>query len=62
MSLNEWLLNKPRKKSSSREMEIDKIIKNLNDRKISNEKKNFILLLMRQNSLKDNHDEYRNIG
>jgi hypothetical protein len=41
MSLNEWLLNKPRKKSSSREKEIDNIIKNLNDRKISTEKKNF---------------------
>ena len=41
MSLNEWLLIKPRQKSNSREKEIDNIIKNLNDRKISTEKKNF---------------------
>ena len=39
MSLNEWLLNK--QKSSSREMEIDNIIKNLNNRKISTENKIF---------------------
>jgi len=41
MPLNEWLLIKPSQKSNSREKEIDNIIKNLNDRKISTEKKNF---------------------
>ena len=57
MSLNEWLLNKPRKKSSSREMEIDNLIKNLNDRKISTEKKNFYSAAnAAKNSLKDNHE------
>lgn len=57
MSLNEWLLNKPRKKSSSREMEIDNIIKNLNDRKISTEKKNFYSAAnAAKNSLIDNHE------
>ena len=57
MSLNEWLLNKPRKKSSSREMEIDNIIKNLNNRKISTEKKNFYSAAnAAKNSLKDNHE------
>ena len=57
MSLNEWLLNKPRKKSSSKEMDINKIIKNLNDRKISTEKKNFYSAAnAAKNSLKDNHE------
>ena len=43
MSLDEWLLIKPRQKSYSREKQIDNLIKNLNDRKISTEKKNFSL-------------------
>ena len=57
MSLNEWLLIKPRQKSNSREKEIDNIIKNLNDRKISTEKKNFYSAAnAAKNSLKDNHE------
>jgi tetratricopeptide (TPR) repeat protein len=57
MSLNEWLLIKPRQKSNSREKEIDNIIKNLNDRKISTEKKNFYSAASAaKNSLKDNHE------
>ena len=57
MSLNEWLLIKPRQKSNFREKEIDNIIKNLNDRKISTEKNNFYSASnAAKNSLKDNHD------
>jgi tetratricopeptide (TPR) repeat protein len=57
MSLNEWLLIKPRQKSNFREKEIDNIIKNLNDRKISTEKKNFYSAAnAAKNSLKDNHE------
>ena len=57
MSLNEWLLIKPRQKSNSREKEIDNIIKNLNDRKISTEKKNFYSAAnAAKNSLKDNNE------
>ena len=57
MSLNEWLLIKPNQKSNSREKEIDNIIKNLNDRKISKEKKNFYSASnAAKNSLKDNHE------
>ena len=57
MSLNEWLLIKPRQKSNSREKEIDNIIKNLNDRKISTEKKNFYSAAnAAKSSLKDNHE------
>ena len=43
MSLNEWLLIKPRQKSNSREKEIDNIIKNLNDRKSLQRKRTSIL-------------------
>ena len=57
MSLNEWLLIKPRQKSNFREKEIDNIIKNLNDRKISTEKKNFYSAAnAAKNSLKDNNE------
>ena len=57
MSLNEWLLIKPRQKSNSREKEIDNIIKNLNNRKISTEKKNFYSAAnAAKNSLKDNRE------
>ena len=57
MSLNDWLLIKPRKKSNSSEKEIDNIIKNLNDRKISTEKKNFYSAAnAAKNSLKDNNE------
>ena len=57
MSLNEWLLIKPSQKSNSREKEIDSIIKNLNDRKISSEKKNFYSAAnAAKNSLKDNQE------
>ena len=57
MSLNEWLLIKPREKSNFREKEIDNIIKNLNDRKISTEKKNFYSAAnAAKNSLKDNNE------
>ena len=57
MSLNEWLLIKPSQKSNSREKEIDNIIKNLNDRKISTEKKNFYSAAnAAKNSLKDNNE------
>lgn len=57
MSLNEWLLIKPIQKSNFREKEIDNIIKNLNDRKISTEKKNFYSAAnAAKNSLKDNNE------
>ena len=57
MPLNEWLLIKPRQKSNSRENEIDNIIKNLNNRKISNERKNFYSAAnAAKNSLKDKHE------
>ena len=57
MSLDEWLLIKPRQKSYSREKQIDNIIKNLNDRKISTEKKNFYSAAnAAKSSLKDNHE------
>jgi tetratricopeptide (TPR) repeat protein len=57
MSLDEWLLIKPSQKSNSRENEIDNIIKNLNNRKISNERKNFYSAAnAAKNSLKDNHE------
>ena len=57
MSLNEWLLIKPSQISNSKEKEIDDIIKNLNDRKISTEKKNFYSASnAAKNSLKDNHE------
>ncbi|MDG1689247.1 MAG: tetratricopeptide repeat protein [Flavobacteriales bacterium] len=57
MPLNEWLLIKGSQKSNSREKEIDNIIKNLNDRKISTEKKNFYSAAdAAKNSLKDNHE------
>jgi tetratricopeptide (TPR) repeat protein len=57
MPLNEWLLVKPSQKPNSREKEIDNIIKNLNDRKISTERKNFYSAAnAAKNSLKDNDD------
>lgn len=57
MPLNEWLLIKPSQKSNSREKEINNIIKNLNDRKISTEKKNFYSAAnAAKDSLKDSHD------
>ena len=57
MPLNEWLLIKPSQKPNSREKEIDNIIKNLNDRKISTERKNFYSAAnAAKNSLKDNDE------
>ena len=41
MPLDEWLLIKASQKSNSRENEIDDIIKNLNNRKISKERNDF---------------------
>ncbi len=57
MPINEWLLNKPSQKSNSIEKEIDNIIKNLNNRKISTEKKNFFSATnAAKKSLKDSHE------
>ena len=57
MPLNEWLLINPYQKPISTEKEIDNIIKNLNDRKISTEKKNFYNAAnAAKNSLKDSQE------
>ncbi len=57
MPLDEWLLIKPSQKSNSRENEIDNIIKNLNNRKISKERNDFYSAAnAAKNSLKDNHE------
>ena len=57
MPLDEWLLISTDQKPISREKEIDGIIKNLNDRKISTEKKNFYSASnAAKNSLKDSHE------
>jgi tetratricopeptide (TPR) repeat protein len=57
MPLDEWLLIKASQKSNSRENEIDDIIKNLNNRKISKERNDFYSAAnAAKNSLKDNHE------
>ena len=57
MPLNEWLLSRSNQKNNSREKEIDNIIKNLNNRKISTEKKKFYSAAnAAKNSLKDNQE------
>ena len=57
MPLNEWLLSRSSRKANSREKEIDNIIKNLNNRKISTEKKKiYSAANAAKNSLKDNHE------
>ena len=57
MPLNEWLLIKHSQNFKSREKEIDNIIRNLNNRKISSEKTNFYSAAKTaKNSLKNNQE------